>query len=506
MAETTLNAHRPGTTTQGVMLLTLGQFALVAFGYAVHVLGSRRLSQADYGRFVVVLSAATWVRVGIGSLIVPGISKIVSENHARLRAALRAAAGWHWAMAGACSVALLAFTPLIASAMGDPALAPLLIVAALELPFFAAFTLAQSLLTAVRHYVAASVTLTVYSVVRAAGACALILLMGKAVGATIGLAAGSILGGAIGLWLLLGLRSRWPSEPYPPMVRRSLSWAAMTLPSSMCVMMLLTLDMWLVKPLVGGAAAGIYGAAFAVSRLPDILNQGLTAAVFAKVSSALAEGKIAVARSVAVGAMRFVLVVFVPVCALTACSSGAIIRMLFTDKYTEAAPLLTILVAAICFGAGFKLTLQLLAAADRPGPRLAFVMALLPLSLALNVILIRHYGLIGAARASMITMAAGVAVGVVFVYRFLGVWPPLWTALRCGSAAAVAYGVGLHWMPGGALVIVKLALLGLLYLGLLAMLGEIGAADLRAVRRSVFRGEEAGVYAESTALSTRADN
>jgi O-antigen/teichoic acid export membrane protein len=295
---------------------------------------------------------------------------------------------------------------------------------------------------------------------------------------------------------LLSLRSRVPTEPYPPMVRRSLAWAAMTLPSGIGVMTLLTLDMWLVKPLVGGAAAGIYGAAFAVSRLPDVMVQGLLGAVFAKVSHALAEGKTAVARSVAVEAMRFVLVVFAPVCALTACSSGAIVRVLYTSKYSDAAPLLTILVAAICFGAAFKLTLQLLAAADRPGPRLAFVVALLPVSLALNVFLIRRYGLIGAAWASMITMVAGTAVGVVFVYRFLGVWPPLWTALRCGAAAAVAYGVGLQWMPGGALVIVKLALLGLLYLGLLAALGEIKADDLRAVRRSAFRSEEADAYAE----------
>jgi len=495
MAENTFNAHRPGTTTQGVMLLTLGQLALVAFGYAVHILGSRRLSQVDYGRFVVVLAAATWIRVGLSSLIVPGISKIVSENHGRLRAALRAAAGWHWAMAGACCVALLALSRPIARAMGDSALTPLLIVAALELPFFAAFTLARYLLIAVRHYVAASATLTVYSIARAAGACALILITGKAVGATIGLSAGSVLGGAVGMWLLLSLRSRLPSEPYPPMVRRSLSWAAMTLPSSLGVITLLTLDMWLVKPLVGGAAAGIYGAAFAVSRLPDVMVQGLLGAVFAKVSSALAEGKTAVARTVAAGAMRFVMVVFMPVCALTACSAGAIVRILYTDKYAEAAPLLAILVAAICFGAAFKLTLQLLTAADRPGPRLAFVVALLPLSLALNVILIRRYGLIGAAWASMITMAVGVAVGVVFVYRFLGLWPPLWTALRCGAAAAVVYGLGLLWMPGGALVIVKLALLGLLYLGLLAALGEIGAGDLRAVRRAVFRTEEAGAYA-----------
>jgi O-antigen/teichoic acid export membrane protein len=247
--------------------------------------------------------------------------------------------------------------------------------------------------------------------------------------------------------------------------------------------------MWLVKPLVGDAAAGIYGAAFAASRLPDIMSQGLTGAVFAKVSHALAEGKIAVARSVAVGAMRFVLVVFTPICALTACSSEAIIRILYTRKYIEAAPLLTILVAAICLGAAFKLLLQLLAAADRPGQRMAFVVALLPVSLALNVLLIRHYGLLGAAWASMITMAAGVAVGIVFVFRFLGVWPPVWAALRCGAAAAVACGLGLCWMPGGALVLVKLALLGLLYLGLLALLGEIGAGDLGAVRRSIFRRE-----------------
>ena len=40
------------------------------------------------------------------------------------------------------------------------------------------------------------------------------------------LAAGSVVGGAIGMAYLLSLRARLPSEPYPPMVRRSLSWAS----------------------------------------------------------------------------------------------------------------------------------------------------------------------------------------------------------------------------------------------------------------------------------------
>lgn len=478
--------HSPGSTAQGVMLLTLGQGLLVAFGYVVHLVGTRVLTQADYGRFMTVLAVSTWLHVALGTLLVPGLCKIVSEDPRRLRAAVSAALRWHWGAALVACVGLLAAASALARLLGDPALTPLLFVAALELLFFAGHTLSRWLLAAVQHFTGALSALAAYSVVRAAGAIALMLLGLGAIGATAGLAAGSVAGALIGMGIVLSLQKKLDAAPYPPMVRRSLTWAAMTMPAGVGVFTLNCMDIWFVKGLVADpAAAGLYGAAFAAARLPDVLAQGLLSAVFPKVSNALASGRSDVARSVALEAMRFLLIVFTPVAAITACSSRDIMSLLFGAPYGEAHLILTLLVLAMSLSAALKLSLNLLAAADRPGPRLAFVAALLPLAVALNIMLIRRFGAPGAALASLLVMSLGGLAGILMVHRMLGALPPLRTILRCGSAALAVYLLGTLWPAGGWLVLLKVAGLLAVYVALLFLSRELRLRDLRRMREQL---------------------
>jgi hypothetical protein len=73
----------------------------------------------------------------------------------------------------------------------------------------------------------------------------------------------------------------------------------------------------------------------------------------------------------------------------------------------------------------------------------------------------------------------------VLVYRELGACAPPLTALRCGVAGGAACGLGLLWPVGGLLLVPKLAALGLLYVVLLFLLGEVGAEELRSLWRAV---------------------
>jgi O-antigen/teichoic acid export membrane protein len=468
------------------MLLTMGQGLLVAFGYAVHLVGTRVLSQADYGRFMTALSFSNWLHVALAALIVPGICKIVSENHRRLRVALATAVWWHWGVSLLLCVILLLGAGQLARLFGDAALTPLFLVTAVEILFFAGFALGIRLLGALRHFIGASVTMASYSLVRALGAVALLLAGVGAVGATLGLAAGSVVGGLVGMTLVMGLRRRIAPEPYPPMLRRSMLWAMMTLPASVGVVTLTTMDIWFVKALMADpTVAGLYGAAFATSRLPAVLVQGLLGATFPRVSHALAEGRKEIARDVATKAMRFVMVVFAPVCVVTAATSRGIMTLLFGANYGEAHLLLTLLVLALCLSSMLKLMLELLAAADHPGRRLAFVAGLLPIAVALNILLIRRMGAPGAAFASLITMAAATLIGGMLVYRTLGALPPAVTALRCAVSAGIVYALGVMWEAEGIMVIVKVAVLSAVYLALLFATRELHGKDMRNIRRNI---------------------
>ncbi len=480
-------AHRPGTAAQGVAYLTASSAAMVALGFVVHAMASRLLGKADYGRFVVALSAGTWLRIFMLALFVPGLMKIVSEDHRRLRAALSAGGRWHLAASLAVTAAVVAASPLLARLLGDRALTVLIMLSAVEVLVFSRFALRGYLLQALRRYRDAAAAFTAYGVFRAAGACGLMLLGLGVAGTMAGLIAGPLAAAAVAMVLVWRLLSRLPSEPYPALWSRSLSWTAMILPADVATATLMTVDVWIVKGVVSDpAATGLYGAAYAVSRLADISLLGLNSAVFGRVSGAAAEGDRALARSVSMQAMRFVLIVLTPICCLAAGSAREIMALLFGAPYAGAGPLLTILLTSASCLAALKLMLVLLTALDRPGHKSLLVTGLLPVGVGLCLVLAHRFGAVGAAAGSLVTMAAGLLVGVGLVYRHVGAFPPPLTALRCALAGGVVCVLGLLYPLSGLLLLPKLAVLGLLYLALLFLTRELGPGEVRALRKAAW--------------------
>lgn len=467
---------------------------MVVFGYVIHIAAARLLdSRADYGRFVVVLSVMTWVKYSHGLLLLPGFRKIVSEDHRRLRPALIAAAKWYTLIALAFFLAFRGCAPLLARALGDPALVPFLALAALEIPFFAALFMSRQLLTAIRRYASAGVPMMVYAVVRAGVACSLLLLGYGVAGAIGGHVIGTLVACVIALTLCLRAQAQIPEAPYPAMMRRALHWTALEFPASLGMLTLASLDLWLVGRLIEDRElTGLYGAAFTLSRLPQFFVVGMRGAVFPRVSGALAEGKSDLAREVGAKAIRLLIMLFVPFCCLMAGAGRQIVELLFPAKFGGAGgPVVLLSIAMSCLGLTMLLC-SLVAAANRPGVRLALVAVLLPLGFVLNVKLIPVWGLSGAASASLATAAAGVALASVLVYRYVGIIPPGMTILRCALGGAAVYLLSRIWPTAGAMVVVKCAAAGVLYVTALALLREVTRDDLGRLVRVLGRGSSAG--------------
>jgi hypothetical protein len=75
-------------------------------------------------------------------------------------------------------------------------------------------------------------------------------------------------------------------------------------------------------------------------------------------------------------------------------------------------------------------------------------------------------------------MAVGFVASLVYLRARLGGNPPLATVLRVGAAALAAVLVG-RFLPvhGKILGLLTIALVGIVYLGVLVAAGEFGAAD-----------------------------
>ena len=476
IANSSANAARPAA--HGVVYLSFVPFLALLGGYALHIFAARWLPTADYGRFVLVLSILLWTKNLQSQIFSGGLAKSVSEEHGRLRAALAVAKRWYFPSAIAVFVLLACAAPLIAA--GDRILLGLLLLGALEIPFSAVFRLSASLNNAMRRYPAVSFLHSVYALLRPFIGCLLLALGFGAFGAIGGQVIAGGIAGAVGLFLLVRTVKSLPAVDYPNMLHRSLSWTVYALPFSVIMSTMLAMDLWFVKGLTGSAEiAGIYGVAFTVARTPNFIALAVTGAVFPRVSQAIAAGDFTLSGSVSKEAFRVLIIVFVPLCVLIGESATAITTFMFSDRYNAAGLPLSILIVAISVFAFFRLLLVLIAASDRPGVRLLSATVILPIGVGLNILLIPRFGIVGAACATLITMAAGSLALTPFVRRFTAATMPMGTFARCGLAGSIIFVCAFFWQAEGWLLIPKLSVFTGIYVIILFLLGELGKEELR---------------------------
>ncbi|MCF8104529.1 MAG: polysaccharide biosynthesis C-terminal domain-containing protein [Desulfohalobiaceae bacterium] len=456
------------------------------------MVAARWLSTADYGRLVLVLSILTWAENFQGAAL-SGAVKAVSEDHRRLYAALRVSIKWFLPSGVIGGLLLFASAPFIAAGLGDHTLMGLLILAAVEIPLTALLRMTARFGSSMRRYAMSSVINSFYTLGRTAFGCALIILGLGAMGGIAGQVVATALVAGIGLLLLLRATRGLARVDYPQMLPRSLLWAGYSSAYAIGISTLIAMDMWCVKGLIADAAqAGFYGAAFALARIPKFLMQAVADAVFPRVSHSLAQGRAVLAATVTEEAFRTLIIMFVPLCVLVGESANEIVIFLFSDRYAAAGKPLAILMSAISVYAFFQLLLSLTEAANRPGLRMAIALGLVPVGLALNFWLIPHYGLTGAATATLITMTVGVLGTVPLVLRYTGAKVPFRTLFRCGVAGMLVYMAAHFWGAEGCVLIPKLILLSMFYIVLLFVMGELGKKEVRSAVNAF--PEQTGFY------------
>lgn len=457
---------------------------MVVCGYLIHIVAARTLHPASYGSLVLVFSIAAWVKFIQSRLLIAGYQKVVSEDHRRIHAALASARKWHTLATVALLATYAAAVPLLARAFGDEQLGGFLLLASLEIPFYAVMVLGHYLMIGVRHYAPGAGATVIYAVARAGVACALLYVGLGVWGAIMGQVSGSLAGGVVAMTLCLRVRSTIAPASYPAMTRRALTWTSMELPTALCLMSAANLDLWFFKALVDDPTlVGLYGSAYILSRLPQFAVFGMTNAVFPRVSGALHEANTDLARSVARQSLRVCLLLFTAFSCLVASAPSEITTLLFSKEFAGAGAALMILMAAMsCFGL-LWLLVALIAATGHLRLRLIVAASLLPLGVALNWILIPRYGLTGGAMASLITLALGAVTGAILLYKYLAVTLPGWTLLRCLLSGAGVFLVGRTWPATGAFLVVKMAVLGALYLVILIILRELKRDDWQIARR-----------------------
>jgi O-antigen/teichoic acid export membrane protein len=104
---------------------------------------------------------------------------------------------------------------------------------------------------------------------------------------------------------------------------------------------------------------------------------------------------------------------------------------------------------------------------------------LMPVAYLLNQTFIPRFGGVGAAASLLATMVLGVGWLALTVYRRFGT-PVKWrTPLRVAGAAAATGVLSTQWEAEGVLLLLKLSILGGIYLSLLVLMKELKQDDLK---------------------------
>jgi O-antigen/teichoic acid export membrane protein len=234
---------------------------------------------------------------------------------------------------------------------------------------------------------------------------------------------------------------------------------------------------------VSDAERGLFVAATSLARMPSVFVFGATGTLTPSIVRAGKAGAVGAAGRLLGDATGLVLLVLVPLTAFLTVEARAVLGLILTADFADAAPLLVVL--ALGLGLLFNLA-QLqgaaLVAVDRHG--LAAVTALLAAALAFAgaLLLVPPLGAIGAALAMAGASALLLASNALAAAGALGAW--IAPRLLFGHATLGAAAALLAWLvpTRGAWLILEAALLGGCYLAAAAALGLIPAAARAALR------------------------
>jgi len=344
------------TLAKSFLWLTAAEFLFYASGYLVHMGAGRILGVEDYGRYTLVITITVLVANLIGAGLPVAMGKFLSASRGASEEAIlairRKFARWQaWFLAALGGGFFLLANPL-ASALGDPTLAPLFALASLIIPAYGAdlhyfhyysgrkrFDV-QAWLKTARSVLRVSVILSLAVWFHLAGMIAGYILVPACVFA---------LAWAIDRWWL---RKRFAREnagdasaETPDVSLSSAAKLAMHTVVFLAIFeVLMSFDLYVLKAVLGDdGIVGEYGAALTVARIPTFLFYALTVMLLPVISEAGAMKDAKRARDITGMVMKGLIIVSVPMAAVMAAFAEPILGIFFGAEFLGASGMLAVL-------------------------------------------------------------------------------------------------------------------------------------------------------------------
>lgn len=474
--------------SSALLWLTASEVIFNLAAYIVHAFVGRILGPADYGRYGLVVTLTTMVIVLIGNGIPTAMSKYISEcfetNPEKIRAIKRRAMLLQTFLIGGITVAFFLLSPFIAYILRDPSLTPLFQISSLIIPTFAAASFYHHYFTGLHLFQLQAIVKIVRSFARV-GFIVLAAYFFQVEGAVGGyiLAPLFTFGAALLIDELyvkrkMNLGVKNDSEFHFP-AKAILSYAWPLTLFLVFYEFLITVDLYFVKALLqDDHLTGIYNAAITVGRIPYYLFYALAMIMLPAISKSTAERNTQETESLVNKALRLMTLLVFPLVTLLIVYGSQVIDIFYGSRFEDAIVPMSI----FAVGMGFLTVFYVLSFALNGAGRVKIPMWLsfwgLTAMVALNLILIPQYELIGASLAVTITSFALMLGILLYTDHHFHVRMSPKTILISSVAVAIIILIA-HILPrGNTNFLISGAVLFLLYFGLLKLFRELTDDDL----------------------------
>ena len=468
------------TAARGTIQQLIARGCFMVSGFLITVILARDLGPASYAIYGLIMSVLLWVEMGATAGIPGALSRLLPEYEKHKAAEFENTA---LLLLLAASFVILGVgwlaAPLLAGVFKLPPQGTTLFrIAFLDIPLYALYIGFQGMLNGYRRYGGVALAIIAYSITKLIGIVVLWQVLDLSVGGALIVNVLASAGGLAYLVISSPLRAVRPDRT----LLRPILLAALPLGLILAArQILLSLDLWSLKALGGGAATvGMYIAAGNLPKMLLVVPNTIGNVLFSSLARALVNKNEPLVRTYIQATTRFVLLVLAPCCVILAQHAEQVMTLIYSGSYTGGAPFLRLQLLAAMLQALFAVVLEVLGAASHYTLSIVILLALVPLAMVFNGYLIPRTGGLGAASALVLINGLGLVVAGAFVHRRYGALIGLLPVLRIAAATAAIWFLG-GWLQFEGIAPMLLEFAGLfgVYVLLLGVFRELRWQDLQ---------------------------
>ena len=459
----------------GTLQLLIGRSVLFVSAYVVSATLARKLGPAAYGVYGVIVSQVLWLEMVVHAGIPTATAKVMADGRHDPSDIERSARTLLIGVSVLLVLVCWFIAPAVATLMHIPDGATLFRIAILDLPFAAASVAYEGILNARGRFGVLAKALVAFGLFKIVSVSALMFIGFSIEGALVAMVLSTL-----AACIFIGLS--YPLHGFRVEPRIVAGMARVASPLAFCLIsgqVLMNLDLWLLKSLWTGSGevVGEYVASLNLAKTLAVIPTVQAGVLFSSVAWAFASrDHERVARHVR-EASRFAIVIAAAVCVILGMNGSEVLALLFSRAYAEGQQFLPLQLVGFGLFAVLDVFANALMASGRQVVVAMVLTAVVPVISISNYLLIPRVGAVGAAMSMVLGVAIATVVTGALTHLHFGAPIRRATVFRVIAASGVVALASTAVHVGGPLILVKLAVLAVLFMLTLYVLGEVSPQD-----------------------------